>query len=771
MRKRCLILSIISLAGVFFWLAQPAISGFGDLSFENSSQDPDKLADQHFKKAIDLLKQTQYQDAIAEYEKVISLLPDSEIALDARYWIGQSHFQMGKHDEALSIFQKLVQEYPGSAIAPVTQLMISRVEKDKELSKARAKRDASSDLKVIIDPKAGVEYRKIGSLTGRKDVVVNASGLQLSPNGKFLLYENLVIPLIEEEPFDLVEMDAWRGIWSPDGKKAAFFTREGPLWVVPVSPDTGRATGQPKELVDIKFGWQGPVSWSPDSEKIVFFGTDGKFKGDIWTVSVEDGALTQITNDPVFEMNPIWSPDGKTIAYNKSRSEIWAVSPDGRNPRKIIDVRRGSPVVWSPDSNWLLFLAPEMKYRLYRFADGRVFDINQPIGFQAFFSWSPDGKKMLFYRSSYEYSCVLKVVSTSGGPSFELGRELKLWPYVHYWSPDSRMIITKGGYPIEPGNSDDLSFWIVPLAGGEARPIGLDVSGVSKPQPRSLSPDCKRLLFFEDKGESMEDLYVVPVSLDDARPNGSEVKVFEGRDKKLVGFGRRDEWTWSPDGKKLAVVHSGDIWVTSIDKGVPLNITQSPQNESFPVWSPDGKMIAYMVWDDGRGANVRSLNVIPASGGKAKEISVMSVRVADKEGFDWSPDGIDLAVISDGKLSVVPIFGGKAREVFDLKKELNIRRVQSLSWLPDGKHFAFIGETEEEYGGRNRIYLASLQGGKVIELAADDNNWKDWLYPSPDGKWISYDSEGEVKVRSEGTIWEVNVEELIKAKEKQEPQK
>ncbi len=761
MCKRCLILSIISLAAGFFLLAQPATFCFGAQSFESPLQDLDKLANQHFKKAIDLLKQTQYQDAIAEYEKVISLLPDSEIALDAWYWIGQSYFQMGKHDEALSIFQKLIQEYPSSAIAPVTQLMVARVEKEKELSKVRENRESSSDIKVITDPKTGVEYHKIGALTGKKDVIDHSWVLSLSPNGRFLLYENLVIPLNEEEPFNLVDMDAARGIWSPDGKKAAFYTPDGPIWIVPVSPETGRATGSPKKLLDINFGWQGPVSWSPDSEKIVFFGTGGEYKGNIWTISVEDGTLTQITDDPVFEMNPRWSPDGKTIAYNKSRSEIWAVSPDGGNPRKIIDIGRGSPVAWSPDSNWLLFLAPEMKYRLYRFADGRVFDINQPIGFRAFFSWSPDGKNLLFYRSSYEYSCVLRVVSTSGGPSFELGRELKLWPYVHHWSPDSRMIITKGGYPIEKRYSDDLAFWMVPLAGGEARYIELDVPGVGKPQPHSLSHDCKKLLLFEKQSEDKEDLYVVPVSLKDARPTGNAIKVFEGRDKKPVGFGRRDEWAWSPDGKKLAVVHGGDIWVTSAEKGNPANITQSPEHESFPVWSPDGKMIAYTASSGEEGED--SLHIIPASGGKAKKILDKS----DKDEFDWSPDGKELAVISEGKISIIPISGGKTQEIFDLEK-FHIKRVQTLSWLPNGKHFAFIGEKEKEYGIRNRIYLVSEKGGRVIELAADDNNTKDWLYPSPDGKWISYDSEGEAKVRSEGTIWEVDLEELIKAKKKQE---
>lgn len=725
----------------------------------NSAQGADKLADQHFKKAIDLLKQTQYQDAIAEYEKVIGLLPESEIALDARYWIGQSYFQMGKHDEALSIFQKLIQEYPGSAIAPVTQLMVARVEKEKKSKKARAKRDASADKKIIIDPETGAKYRKIGSLTGRKDVIDHTFALKLSPNGKFLLYENLVIPLNEEEPFNLVDMDAWRGIWSPDGKKAAFFTREGPLWIVPVSPEKGRATGPPKKLLDINFGWQGPVSWSPDSEKIVFFGTEGEYQGNIWIISVEDGALTQITDDPMFEGRPVWSPDGKTIAYTKTNSEIWAISVEGREPRKIFG--RGRPVSWSPDSNWIVFSTPGLKYCLFRLADEKVFDLDTP-GVGGFFSWSPDGKKMLFYRSSYEYSCVLRVVSTSGGPSFELGRDLMLWPYVHHWSPDSKMIITKGSHPIEPEYSDDLAFWMIPIAGGEARPIELGVSDVSKPQPRSLSHDCKRLLLFEKQSEGKENLYVVPVSLKDARPTGPAIMVFKGRDKKPVGFGRRDEWAWSPDGNKLAVVHGGDIWVTSADKGDPMNITQSPEHEIFPVWSPDGKMIAYTLRYDEKRGDEPSLHIIPASGGEAKKI----LSISNKEGFDWSPDGKELAVISDGKILVIPISGGKAREIFDLE-DFNIKRAGGLSWLPNGKHFAFIGEKEEEYGSRNRIYLVSEKGDKVVELAADDNNWgKDWLYPSPDGKWISYDSEGDVKVRSEGTIWEVKVEELVREKKK-----
>jgi Tol biopolymer transport system component len=724
-----------------------------------------RSADQHFKKALDLMKLTQYQDAILEYEKVVSLLPQSEIALDAQYWIGQSYFQMGEHDDALSIFKMLIQEYPQSAIAPVTQLMIARVERDKEASKARAKKEASAEQDIITDPKTGVAYHRLASLAGRKDVVDHAWALKFSPNGKYLLYENLVIPLDEDEPFNLVDMDAWRGIWSPDGKQAAFYTRGGPIWVVPVSPDTGRATGPPKKLVDVKFGWQAHVSWSSDSEKIVFFGTQGKFRGNIWTISVEDGELTQITDDPIFQGRPKMSPDGKVIAYNNSNAEIWTISAEGKNPRKIFG--RGRPYSWSPDSKWIAISTPPYnEFRLLRLADGRVFDIDQPEGVGSLFSWSLDGKKLQFFRSSYAYSCDLKVVSTSGGPSFELGRELELWPYIHYWSPDSKMIITEGSHPIAPEYRNDLDFWMVPLAGGEAQTIDLDIPGMDKPHPRSLSPDCKRLLVFEDRGEGKEDLYVVPVSLDEAGTTGPAILVFKGRDKKPVGFGRRDEWSWSPDGNKIALVHAGDIWVTSADKGEPVNITQSPQQDSFPVWSPDGRMIACRMQYDEKGGEKHSLHIIPVSGEKEMKILDMSVRVTDKEGFDWSPDGKELAVISEGKISVVPISGGKAREIFDLEA-FGVKRVIALSWLPDGKHFAFIGEKEDEC----RMFLVSDNGDKVTELAADDKNWKDWLYPSPDGKWISYDSEGEAKVRSQGTIWEVDFDEFIKAKAEREHQK
>jgi len=57
--------------------------------------------------------------------------------------------------------------------------------------------------------------------------------------------------------------------------------------------------------------------------------------------------------------------------------------------------------------------------------------------------------------------------------------------------------------------------------------------------------------------------------------------------------------------------------------------------------------------------------------------------------------------------------------------------------------------------------MVPAKGDKVTELVGDDE-WKDWLYPSPDGKWISYNSDGFIKTRPEGTMWVADFDQIVK---------
>jgi len=749
MKKKGLVFLAAGACLFLIWEFGPINAGLASPTRDGQSTEASSLAEKQFAEAVTFLKQENFDEAIAAYEKVIAFSPESPIAQDARYWIGQTYLRMGKYDDALSVFKKLLKDYPGSSIEPVTKLMLSRVQQEKENAKQRAQRDEGLDKKAIADPKTGAVFTKIAELTGKKAVVAYVpQSLSRSPNGKFLLFRNLVIPLDENEPFKLIESPYGSYNISPDGKKVAYYA-DGAIWIIPISPETGRQAGEPKKTLDYSLANRQWVSWSPDSKKIAFEWGEGKEGGDIWTLSIEDGALKQLTDDPVWEGGPIWSGDGKMIAYNRGHRELYFVPAEGGTPKKILD--NGRPYSWSPDGEWL-WLFEGWKPRLYRTSDGRVFEITLPEGVGDFLSWSPDGKKTFFYRSSYDYSPMAKVVSTQGGPSFQLGRELPLSPYVHFWSPDSRMIMTSGG----ADNQKEL--YLIPISGGKSTVLKIDVPDGDNFRARSVSPDGTKLLMFVPRGEGKEDLYVVSLSLEEARTIGPAVKVFSGRDKKPGGTGKRDEWAWSPDGKRLALVHEGDIWVASAEKANPVRITKDPANETFPVWSPDGKNIAFIQMQS-LARKDQSLFVVSSSGGERQKIW----DACGREKFTWSLDGKEILVVSEGFVHAVPLSGGKSRQLLDLKKE-GLRgdpaSALGLCWIPGGKKLAFMNWD----GAAIRIFLVSPSGGGLTELASDDPDEKDWIYPSPDGKWISYVTEGWVKARPSESIWEVKVDDLLKEK-------
>jgi len=705
-------------------------------------------AEQHFEKGNELLKRMDYEGAIVEYNKVISLSSGSKIAQDAQYWIGQSHLKAGRFDDAKATFAKLIEQHPASALIPVTKLMVERVEKAKENQKIKNALDNTADKGFVIDPKTGVRYSKIVALTGKNDVIVETTYpnrldlFQLSPNSKFLLYEKLVVPLDGSEPFDLVDMPANRTTWSPDGSNVAFYSEDG-IYVVPVSPETARPTGTPRKLLDGRYGW-GLVSWSPDGKKLAFSRTSDKKKeiptGDIWTISVKDGSLRRITSDLGSEAFPAWSPDGKTIVYATRKDSIsfWLISAEGGAPRKIIEPGGRCIPFWSPDGKWILYEL-EGKIHLFGLNDNQELEIippNEVVG--DFLSWSPDGRKMLFYRPSYDYKYDIKVVSASGGPPFDLGRQITLYPE-HVWSPDNKMIVAEGG-----GLVGRYGIWISPISGGEPVLLELDVSVEGNPLPISVSPNGEKLAFSVKRDDGTENLFVAPISLQDAQTTGPAIKVFDGLWR---GTGTNVTTSWSPDGNKLAVIHRWNVWIASSNGDKPVQITKRPGMEIWPRWSPDGRMISYVAGSE------RSFYVRPVSGGQATKIPG-----ADRTSA-WSPDSKKLVIQSEGTISVVSVADKETQQIAKLK-DLGLERVFYFSWSPDGKRIACVGQHVEK-GDAGPIFIIPIEGGEFTTLATNDTSYKYLLHWSPDGRWISYNSEGPVKMRPEGTMWEVDFDEIL----------
>ncbi len=296
---------------------------------------------------------------------------------------------------------------------------------------------------------------------------------------------------------------------------------------------------------------------------------------------------------------------------------------------------------------------------------------------------------------------------------------------------------------------------MIPLEGTESIPIKLDTEIIGKKIALALSPIGDKFLFSVEHDNKKKDLYFIPVSLKEARTTGSPVQVMREWDCSHSA----NNLSWSSDGKKLAFIHGGDVWIKSVEKGEPVQLTKTKESDMLPEWSPDGEKIVYVVQSDQRKKNrgtINNLHVISASGGK-------SMKILDDCGYwnnGWFPNSNEIVYASKGNIFALSIEGGNSRKMIDLEEQ-GLQVWDGPCWLPDGKHLAFIGRGKTD---QMRVYIVPTKGGAAIELSSDDTGWKDFIYPSPDGKWISYNSVGESKARPESTIWEVKVSDLLKEK-------
>ncbi len=170
--------------------------------------------------------------------------------------------------------------------------MVAQVKNAMRNDISQEKKSNSPDENIIIDQETGITYRKIKSFTGESDIITYTTDLNLSPNGKYLLCGNMVVPMDGTAPFELIEfsstgIQATRGTWSPDGTKAAFFSGDA-ICVVPVSPETGHTTGPLKKINNEELRYQINPSWSPDGKKLAYQG-----KGDLWIIGVDGSNLRQ----------------------------------------------------------------------------------------------------------------------------------------------------------------------------------------------------------------------------------------------------------------------------------------------------------------------------------------------------------------------------------------------------------------------------------------------------------------------------------------------
>lgn len=261
--------------------------------------------------------------------------------------------------------------------------------------------------------------------TGERSVLREFDYIIEAPNwtndGKYLVYNSRGhMYTYELATGDINEIDTGFAIdcnndhvLSPDNAELAVshFTNEDAKSRIYILPFVG---GEPRLVTEKAPSYL--HGWSPDGKRLAYCAErDGQY--DIYTISVEGGEETQLTNLPGLDDGPEYSPDGKHIWFNSTRTglmQVWRMDADGSNPVHMVqeDANCWFPHV-SPDGKWVVYIvygkddvSPDdhpanknVELRLMPAEGGDTKTIAKLFGGQGTInvnSWSPDNRTLAF---------------------------------------------------------------------------------------------------------------------------------------------------------------------------------------------------------------------------------------------------------------------------------------------------------------------------------------------------------------------------------------
>jgi len=612
---------------------------------------------------------------------------------------------------------------------------------------------------------------------------------QLSPGGSTLYYvlyhsDSKKASLItrdiesghEEELFALDGTRDMRGLTfalSPDGRHLAFATQvRGSSGVgadrrISIMPAKG---GEPRELWKTEERATRPIiAWTPDGQSLLFTKHIPGKGTELWLVPAGGGEARKLCSaqemmcqgmmyGAVFSALDM-HPDGQRIAFDcfEYRHEVWAMEnflpePQLAKPayqpdfKKIwIPTKPGNGVL-SPDGEKLAFISEGSVWvvpvhgKVSPDIAGEPVRLTEPMGawdVASFLAWSADGKWIAFNVSD-EREDAMYVVPSSGGAPRRVPIEPRLRNSVYNYrlslSPDGKVVAfcsrhireSQAESPEEPGLPPSVrgfSIYTVPVAGGEVKRLTDSASG----EP-AFSPDGKRIAYVKyhssEEGELCGSLWVVPAV------GGSPIQVSDPDPRGRVGGP-----VWSPDGRMIAftskaiseeapserremcivlVSETGKALASPTKIGLPL-----ATNDMLAGWTPDNKIGVFL-----HNPDPWAIHTVPASGGHAVQVTTSGWATHPQ----WSPDGKRIYFRwGGGAIASVPSDGGKL-SIIRIQRDPPIGLPYPGSGnavSPDGKQIVFAG------GGR--IYTVAVGGGEPTEIT--QGRYPCW---SPDGKSIAF---------------------------------
>jgi Tol biopolymer transport system component len=470
-------------------------------------------------------------------------------------------------------------------------------------------------------------------------------------------------------------------------------------------------------------------SISPDLKSVAFT-ADVNGRRQVFVRLMTGGPALPLTTDPIDHQHPRWLPDASSLVYfspaapGEAQGAIWLVSALGGPPRRVMDSLGGADVNMSG------------RIACFRLDNGSIQLVSASLegtdvqvvarsaaGYHSHPRWSPDGRWIAYQQGDGVRNDIF-VASAAGGEPRKVTNDRNIINGVA-WTPDGTRIVyasSRGGsVPYLPA----LSLWEAPLDGSAPRQLTAADVWYEQPDVHTsgrVTAVRKRMRF---------DIWQIPFGGDPAQNVQQAAQVTHQTGQVMTP-------TAAPGDDEIAYLSDsgghGNLWVMSTRRGTLRQITFETDPDAamgVPVWSPDGKSIAFVSSKGNTGFDFGVWLVDP-DGANRRNLVKLGLGVA------WSPDSqwvyyIDTA--AKGSLKKIPPGGGTpvtvrsetARNVIGLQGDTLYYTVERS--LVDGRpEFDIHAATPEDGPSRllARIPASRVPSWQIVNPAL-----------SPDGRWLA----------------------------------
>ncbi|PWG05054.1 S41 family peptidase [Polaribacter aquimarinus] len=487
--------------------------------------------------------------------------------------------------------------------------------------------------------------------------------------------------------------------------------------------------------------WMRHSSISPDGTQIVF-----TYKGDLYKVSSNGGTAQQLTYHNAHDYKAVWNKDGSKIAFASNRYgnfDVYVMSSKGGQARRLTYHSNNEvPYSFSADDKNVVFGALRQDAANHRqhphrsqselysvpVKTGRV---SQLLTLPAEdIQFSKDGKTMLYHDKKGGENEWRKHHTSA------ITRDI--WTY-NTKTGDHKMITTNSAEDRQPiFTSDEKEIYYLSEKSGSFNVHKLSLSNPSQSQqitsfklhPVRFLSFGNGILSFGYDGE----LYTMR---EGQKPKKISVNIItqdkENTEKFISVNGGINEMAVSPNGKEIAFIARGEVFVTSVDKSFTKRLTNTPQNERFVSWGPEGKSVIYSSerngkWSVFKTEKVRKEEPFFYAATLIKEETLIKNKV-DNYLAQYSPDGKKIAFI-EGRRTL------KIKDV-ESKKEVTLLTPKDLFHMRDGdKYFTWSPDSKwllvdwNKTLSNSEILLMAADGSKRINL--NESGYYDWR-----PKWVN----------------------------------